>query len=290
MEIGAPAAQRDLTSLLDLERLDDATWLGPADPVDLPQLFGGQLVSQSIVAGGRSIGPDMRVHSSHTTFLRAGTAGQPVRYAVEPLSGGRQRSTCDVSAWQDDRLLARTLVSAATDAGDGGHARPAPDGGRVEDAVPLSVVAEDSGGLGPWWSQFDAVEVRIVVDAPETGTHSAAAPTLLWMRTTEPLPDDPLVHRAALAYASDLLLMSTAAAVHGVPVGHESALAAQWWGISMDHTMWFHDRVRADEWLLHEQVTPMARAGRALVQSAVSDAAGRPVCQLAQEALLRRQR
>ena len=110
------------------------------------------------------------------------------------------------------------------------------------------------------------------------------------MRAVEPLPDDRAVHRAALAYASDLMLMGSAVAVHGVPVGHESTLASTWWGISLDHTLWFQGDVRADDWLLYEHATPMAYSSRALIQAAVFDRARQPVCQVAQEAILRKAR
>ena len=162
--------QSDLTSTFDLERLDERTWLGSSDDLDLPQMFGGQLIGQSIIAGGRSIGPELRVHSSHTTFLRPGTVGQPIRYAVEELVSGRRRTACEVSAWQDDRLLCRTVVSASVDADGVAHARPAP-AARVADAVPLQVLAEADGGLGVWWHQFDCLEVR-VSPAAEVGRAS----------------------------------------------------------------------------------------------------------------------
>lgn len=289
---GPTTRQSDLASLFDLERDDEQVWLGRSDTLDLPQIFGGQLVGQSVVAAGRSAGPDVRVHSTHTTFLRPGAPDEPIRYVVEELHSGRTRSVRDVSAWQGDRVLCRTMVSASADDRAGiEHARPAPDSGPAADAVPLEVLAEADGGLGPWWHQFEAVEVRIAVREPATaGLHSAVEPTLVWMRTTEPLPGDPLAHRAAVAYASDLMLMSTAVSAHGVPVGHETTLAREFWGISLDHAVWFHDRVVADDWLLYEQVTPSAHQGRTLMQAAIFDPAGRPVAQVAQEGLIRRQR
>jgi acyl-CoA thioesterase II len=288
-----PATRRQpaLSSLFALEQVDELQWRGDGDVLDLPQLFGGQLVGQSLVAAGLSSDPGLRVHSAHTSFLRPGTPGEPIRYAVEVLHSGRSRAVRDVSAFQGDRLLCRTLVSASADDQEGiEHVRPAPAFAPPEDAVPLAVMAEDDGGLGPWWEQFDAVEIRIAPYAGLPVPHSATDPALVWMRTTQPLPDDPLVHRAAVAYASDLMLMSTAVSAHGVPVGHESTLAREFWGISLDHTIWFHDRARADEWLLFEQVSPTAHAGRALIQAAVFDAAGEAVAQVAQEGLIRRQR
>lgn len=281
-------AQRDLAALFDLQQVDDTAWLGPSDLVPLPQLFGGQLVGQSIVAAARSVGQDKDVHSVHTAFLSAGTIGAPVRYVVEEIVTGRSRATRQVDAWQEDRLVCRSLVSASADRDGIGHARPAPDTDPAEDSVPLGELAEDDGGLGEFWDGFEAIEVRVSrrggeADAP----HSAAPTTNIWMRAVEPLPADPAVHRAAVAYASDLMLMGSAVAVHGVPIGHESTLASTWWGVSLDHTLWFQGEVRGDEWLLYEHATPMAHASRALIHAAVFDRTGRPVCQVAQEAILR---
>ena len=291
-ETAQEVTQADLASLFDLEQVDEEVWNGRSDVLDLPQLFGGQLVGQSLVAAGRSAGPRLTVHPGHTSFLRPGASGQPIRYVVTELHSGRSRAVRDVSAWQEDRLLCRTLVSTSADDQAGiEHSRPAPPGAGPEDAVALVELAAEDGGLGPWWHQFDAIEIRIAQGAPEPSpARSAAPPSLVWMRTTQPLPDDPLVHRAAVAYASDLMLMSTAVAAHGVPVGHESTLAREFWGISLDHSVWFVDRVVADEWMLYEQVSPSSHAGRALIQAAVFDRAGRAVGQVAQEGLIRRQR
>jgi acyl-CoA thioesterase II len=288
----SPARQSDLTSLFDLERVDDAVWVGLSDRLHLPQLYGGQLVGQSVMAAGRSIGPEMRIHSSHTSFLRPGTPGRPIRYQVEDVTSGRRRGVRDVSAWQEDRLLCRTIVSATVEDESGiQHARSAPVVGPPAEAVPLADLAESGAGLGPWWEQFEAIEVRVDQRDPRPDApHSAVTPALLWMRTTEPLPSDPLFHRAALAYTSDLMLMATAAAAHGIPVGHESRLAESFWGISLDHTLWYQGDLAADEWLLFEQVSPMAEAGHTLIQSTVFDPSGRPVGHVSQEALLRPQR
>lgn len=294
-----PATRSQLTRLFDLEKIDDQVWVGNCEALSLPQLFGGQLVGQSIVAAGRSIETAVRegttqVHSIHTTFLRPGINGEPVEYRVEPTQRGRTRVSRQVTAMQGGHEVCRSFVSASVvdnDAPEGiEHARPAPAAGTVEDATGLLEIAAPDGGLGPWWDDFTAVEVRIAPIDDAAQPHSAAAPRNIWMRAAEPLPDDPLIHRAAVAFASDLMLMGTAAVPHGVPTGWERSLSEQWWGISLDHTMWFYNDVRGDEWLVYEHTSPMAHASRALVQAAAFDQCGRPVCQIAQETLLRRQR
>lgn len=134
---------------------------------------------------------------------------------------------------------------------------------------------------------FTAIEMRVARSTLEDATQSARAPDNVWMRSSEALPDDPLLHRAVIAYASDLLLMTTALGPHGVAMGQDNTLIRNWWAVSLDHSIWFHNTCRADEWLLFEQTTPVAHASRALVNAAVFDEAGRPACQVSQEAFIR---
>lgn len=289
-DAATPRAQHDLAALFDLQRVGPSTWLGLSDLIALPQPYGGQLVAQTIVAASRSVGAEMDVHSVHTSFLRAGTVGEPVRYEVAELSSGRTRATCQVDAWQDGTLLCRSLVSASADRDGLVHARPAPVVPAAEDSVDLRELAVADGGLGGFWDGFEAIDIRVSDAEGRAAEHSAGPPTDVWMRASRPLPDDPAMHRAAIAYASDLMLLSHAVGVHGVPVGHERTLAAHWWAVSLDHTLWFQDHVRADDWLLFEHTTPMAHASRALVHATVFDPGGRPVCQVGQEAIIRPQR
>lgn len=275
-----------LTDLFTLERTDHDVWTGRTDGLRLPQLFGGQLVGQSIVAAGASV-EGKAVHSTHTTFLRGGVPGRPVDFHVERLRDGRTISMREVSARQGDRLLCRTVVSCAIELDGLTHARPAPATPPPEQCPTLAEVAEADGGLGEFWEDFASIEVRLAPDLPGAIAHSASPANGVWMRSTERLPDDPLVQRAALAYASDLMLMSTAVTPHGHVSGHERSLANRWDAVSLDHTMWFRGETRADEWLLFEHTTPMAGSGRALIEAAVFDATGTSVCHVAQEALIR---
>ncbi|MCL8250062.1 thioesterase family protein [Aeromicrobium fastidiosum] len=275
-----------LADVFALERRDDDTWVGRTDGVRLPQLFGGQLVGQSLIAAGASVeGKD--VHSVHTTFLRGGAPGVPVTFRVERLRDGRQISTREVSAWQGERLLCRSIVSCAVPADGITHSRPAPTTPGPDECPDIRDVAAADGGLGEFWEDFAAIEVRLAPDVPGVVPHSASPANGVWMRSVEPLSDDPVVHRAALAYASDLMLMSTAVTPHGHTSGHERSLANTWNAVSLDHAMWFRGLPRADEWMLFEHTTPMAGAGRALIEAAVFDARGTSICHVAQEALVK---
>ncbi|EFQ84792.1 putative acyl-CoA thioesterase II [Aeromicrobium marinum DSM 15272] len=276
-----------LTDLFELEEHGDDVWLGHSDGVPLPQLFGGQLVGQSVMAAGLSNPPGSLVHSVHTTFLRGGRSGEPVELRVDRLRDGRLFTIREVSAWQGDRLVCRSTISSAQDIDGIAHSRPHPGALPPEDSVDLQVLAEADGGLGEFWENFSAIEIRVAPDDDPQSPHSASPARNIWMRAVETLPDDPIIHRAAIAYASDLMLMSSAVEPHGHRVGQENTLGRLWNAVSLDHTLWFAGPARADEWLLYEHTTPMAYGARALINATVFDTGGTAVGMVAQEALVR---
>jgi len=152
----------------------------------------------------------------------------------------------------------------------------------------LEFTTEADGGLGIYWEDFTFVDVLVApVDESLGADRSAAGVRNIWMRVNEDLGDSPILHRAALAYASDLMLMATAVAPHGCPTGHEQSMARRWNGVSLDHQVWFHHDVRSDDWLLFEHVSPMASGGRVLVEAAAFGPSGDQVAHIAQEAFLR---
>jgi len=105
---------------------------------------------------------------------------------------------------------------------------------------------------------------------------------VVWIRITGSLPDDPAMHRCALAYASDLTLLDTSLFPHGRNVFERDMMLA-----SLDHAMWFHRPFRADEWLLYVQDSPSARGGRGFNRGLVYDQAGALVASVTQEGVIR---
>ena len=120
------------------------------------------------------------------------------------------------------------------------HSRAVPTALPPTECVTLQELAEADGGLGEVWEEFSAIEIRVSpLDSHSPTAHSAAPPRNIWMRSAQRLSDDPLIHVAALAYASDLMLMATALTPHGYHIGQEHSLDTDWTGVSLDHTMWF---------------------------------------------------
>ena len=86
----------------------------------------------------------------------------------------------------------------------------------------------------------------------------------IWMRTTGPLPDDPAVHAAVLAYLSDMTLLDTALMAHGRSVFDRDLQVA-----SLDHALWFHRPCRADDWLLYAEDSPSASGARGFTRGQI---------------------
>jgi acyl-CoA thioesterase-2 len=103
----------------------------------------------------------------------------------------------------------------------------------------------------------------------------------LWLRARAPLPDDPALHRALLAFASDMSLLDTSLLPHGKSIFSNVQVA------SLDHAMWFHRPFRADEWLLYAQDSPSASGARGFNRGAIYKRDGTLVASVAQEGLIR---
>jgi acyl-CoA thioesterase II len=121
------------------------------------------------------------------------------------------------------------------------------------------------------WTAFD---IRRVPDTPPDNRK-------VWLRTSHPLPDDPNLHTAVLAYVSDLTLLSTTLIRHHLAPHREVQIA------SLDHAIWFHRPARPDQWLLYDQSSPSASGARGLATGRIFTQAGALVATVVQEGLLR---
>ncbi len=91
------------------------------------------------------------------------------------------------------------------------------------------------------------------------------------------------MHRAVLGYLSDLTLIDVALGAHGRTLFEPEFAVA-----SLDHALWFHRPVRADEWLLYAQDSPNTAGGRGMARGLIFDRGGRLAASVMQEGLIRR--
>ena len=280
-----PESVDELTTLLDLEEIEVGLFRARQPRTSLQRVFGGQVLGQALMAASRTVPADRTVHSLHGYFLVAGRPDLPIVYDVEPVRDGGSFSSRRVVARQGGKVMFYLSASFHTHEEGYEHADPAPEAPGPEESPRLTAVLAEMTGrpASGWQREWGAIDVRYVGDSRGGGViqdpaHPARA--RVWVRVAGELPDDPVLHQAALAYTSDLTLIGVSVVPHGVVVGYTVQAA------SLDHAMWFHRPFRADRWLLYDQVSPSASGALGLSTGRLFQD-GRLVATVAQEGLIR---
>jgi acyl-CoA thioesterase-2 len=277
-----------LLGILDLGSTDARTtediFTGASHPMPTGRIYGGQVLGQSIIAAERTM-PDGRVpHSMHGYFLRPGDAAQGLTFAVDRIHDGRSFSTRRSQAYQNGVPIFSMIASFQDENPGIEHAEPMPDG--IPDPETLLPDEELSDGIHPLSQRMLAerpVDMRHVEGPIFLGAGAERIPRqAVWMRLRAPFPDDPALHRAALAYLSDMSIQESILRAHGLSWAAPGLKVA-----SLDHAMWWHRPGRVDEWLLYVQDSPNARGGRGLAQGRMYTRDGDLVASVAQEITIR---
>ena len=276
----------DLLALLALEPIEKNIFRGQSRDIGTPQVFGGQVLGQALAAASRTV-EGRTVHSLHAYFLKRGDVQAPIIYEVDRARDGGSFTNRRVVAIQHGEQIFNMTASFQVAEPGLEHqvAMPrVPPPGELKD---LEVLAREfAGELSPRMQRFLAwdrpIHVR-PVDPRQFLLRDLRVPAKqLWMKTAEPMPADPVMHSALLAYISDYELIGTATLPHGLHATREGLQMA-----SLDHAMWFHRQVRVDEWLLFALDSPAAAGGRGLARGYVFSEDGKLVATLAQEGLMR---
>ncbi len=250
------------------------------------RIFGGLVFAQAMRAGQATV-EDRAVHSAHAYFLRPGDPKQPIDYAVERIRDGRSFTTRRIVAYQADKPIFNLSMSFQVH--EQGPTRQVdavipkePAGEEYEDGLIRAMsklgmtLDKEKVGVGP---------VQILVEEGlSMNDGSGREPELrAWFRSRGPLPDDPALHAAILAYTSDQTIV--VAAQHPMEWG---IIDADTQSASLDHAIWFHDDFRIDDWLYAVHDSPVLKRSRALGRVLFYTRDGRLVASAVQEGLMRR--
>ncbi len=252
---------------------------------DSGALFGGQVLAQSLRAAQTTI--ERPAHVLQAEFLRAGVGDVPVTYTVENTRDGRGFSTRRVVALQHGRQILHAQISFT--AGEDGPNFitampdvPAPES--LPDEATLAVLYADK--LGVTGARRLAAERTVAMRyvEPERMLLGAAGPPrqMYWMRLHKISNPDAGAQACGIAYLSDYWL----AGVFRSAVTDWQA-ASQYYVHSLNHSLFFHNAARADEWLLFESQCLWSGHGRTLALGRIFARDGTPVATVTQEALLR---
>jgi len=278
-----------LLAALDLTdtgaRTSEDIFTGPSQRQPMGRVFGGQVLAQSLTAAMRTVADDRFIHSMHGYFLRPGDSNLPITFSVDRIHDGRSFSTRRTQAYQNGLPILSLIASFQDDDGGLDHQATMPEG--IPDPESLPSAAEILAGIdnpvAKFWASERAFDMRHVPSPIYFTVEGEPTPhQAVWLKAIGPMPDDPNLHRAALAYASDYSILEPIMRAHGIAWVTPGLKAA-----SLDHAMWWHRFTRVDEWLLYVQESPNARGGRGLSLGRIYNRDGALIASVAQEGMVR---
>ena len=279
--------QRDLTELLTLEHNGQLGWRScVCDTNANGRVFGGQLLGQALwaaaqTAQGRTPG------MLQMTFLQGARPQEAIEYSVEPLQDGRRFSTRHVYGIQGTGLVfSANATFQVTQPDEGDAHRIALDAPSPEDLPTLAELARrypyDSEAVQLRFSARPVLDIRPIHPEGYFEHPAEQREVSYWVRLNEALPDEGVLHHAALAYLSDSWLNASLAPRRGM-----LELWQHYYVSNLNHTLWFHSPViNVNEWLLFVNEAVRGLSGRGLATAKIYRRDGRLVASMAQDLLI----
>ena len=284
----AAGRSEQLVKLLDVELQPDGSFLGSRQPGGRGRVFGGQVIAQGLMAAMRTVAPDRICHSLHAYFMRGGDEDHPIQFRVDQDFDGGSFTTRRVTALQDNRPILTMGASFQRYETGLEHQDAMPDVPSPEELP--DDIEQARQALSP--ERFNQImrfrltrpiEMRWV--EPHHPRRPAPPVSHVWLKLAAPVTGDANLHRAILAYASDMALLGTSTRPHAVGWEMPNFQSA-----SLDHILWIHDEVDMNDWLLYAMDSPWAARGRGFNRGRFYTRDGRLVASVAQEGLIRLRR
>jgi acyl-CoA thioesterase II len=276
-----------ITLLTVAKATDDDCFTGGIKPDGIGRVFGGQVIAQALMAAQSSVAEDRIAHSLHAYFMRPGAEGSETQYHVTRDYDGGSFSNRRVVAQQNDKTILTLSASFQRPEIGLSHQAVMPQVAMPEDLRSDAEIRAELRDRVPerfrtMFTRPRPFESRPVEPRNWLAGEKSAPIQNTWFRLAKPIGDDAAMHRAILAYATDMALLSTGTLPHGLSWMHGTVFAT-----SIDHAIWFHAPCRVDEWLLYACQSPWTGGGRSMNFGSIFTRDGRLVASTAQEGLMR---
>ncbi|XP_033741957.1 acyl-coenzyme A thioesterase 8-like [Pecten maximus] len=295
VESGENLASELIRSFLTLEKIDVNIFR--ASPINLWKpiagrfVFGGQVVGQALVAASKTVTEDHHAHSLHCYFLRGGNPNRPILYHVDRTRDGQTYSSRNIKATQEGVPIFTMQASYKTEEVDELQHQftmpsvPGPEELKDSEDFLRSQLNEDMNDNRRTLI-LKLLEEKIHVEKrpvnPEVYHHKEQGEPkrFVWVRAIGEMGNDLKLHQCVAGFISDLALLG--AAVQPAPPNYRPSFMT-----SLDHSMWFHNPFKANEWMLYEIESPQCGAGKALSLGRLWKQDGTLAVSIAQEGVVR---
>lgn len=278
---------KDLLEQLTLETIEEGIYRGQSQDLGFGNVFGGQVMGQSLSAAKETVPADRKVHSFHSYFLRPGDVKKPIVYEVEKIRDGGSITTRRIRAIQNGKPIFYMTASFQIERDGYDHQDMMPDV-----PPPEELTSELDHILAHRDELPEHIRAKFVCETPiETRPVRYLNPLneekiepvrYVWFKANGIMPDDARIHKYLLAYASDFYFLPTALQPHG-----KGLMSPNMQVVTIDHSMWFHRDFRMDDWLLYAVDSSTASGSRGLVRGRFFTRDGKMVATSVQEGLIR---
>lgn len=238
--------------------------------------FGGDILGRALLAARHSCDPARRLCSFHALFLRPGPVGEPVRIEVDRVKDGRRLSQRHARMLRGSKCICMLTASFAEASVGPSYQEPSAPDVPGADTLPSDAELARSEGMDDW--RPSEIEWRWVERGWDAAKPGESSLWRAWARPRLPLPDDPALHEAALAFLSDF-------GSHWSVVRRLGDDFAWDRFASLDQGLWVHAPVRWNDWWLVVSHSDVALDGHTFTRRQIFDPEGRLLASGSQEGL-----
>jgi acyl-CoA thioesterase-2 len=275
----------ELLAILDLNQLDDNTFIGSHPSRNPIRTFGGQMIAQSFVAGSRTVPEKLPPSAISAHFIAGGDPEKDLEFHVVRLRDERRFANRRVDVMQDGQLLTTAMMSYLSGGRGIEHSIKPPELPDPESVPPIDellrgyedVVPHFVNALRPIDWRYTNDPTWVMRDKGERLTHNR-----VWMKAEGTMPDDQVLHGAALVYASDTTVLDSIITTHGLSWGFDRIFA-----VTMNHSVWLHRPVHFDDWVLYSTSSPVAADSRGLGTGHFFDRTGQLLATVVQQGIVK---
>lgn len=275
----------DLLAILDLTPIGDDVFTGTHPRKNPVRTFGGQMMAQAFVAATRSLAHDLPPSAMSVHFIAGGDPAHDIEFHVERLRDERRFANRRVDVKQGGKLLATALLSYLSGGQGLEHNVAVPDVSGPEDLSTIDELLVGYEKVVPGFvTALRPIEWRYTNDPAWVMRKKGdrLAHNRVWLTAAGDMPDDPVLHTAAMIYSSDTTVLDSIITTHGLSWGWDRIFA-----VTINHSVWFHRQVDFADWVLYSTASPVSAQSRGLGTGHFFDRAGHVVATVVQEGIVK---
>ncbi|MBA6156918.1 acyl-CoA thioesterase II [Tenacibaculum sp. S7007] len=280
---------QELLKILTLDDIGDNNYNGVSKDIGSPNVFGGQVLAQSLNAAYRTVPKERTLHSLHSYFLEAGNLEIPITYNVQTIRDGGSFSTRRVTAHQNDKTI--FILACSFHKKEEGHEHQMPikkDIKQPEELFSWTDMLDQFGDFLPkkmkaFLSIERPIDFKPVQIANPLDMKDLPPVVDVWFKLKGDSSNLELaIKQQILTYISDYNILTACLNPNASVANFGNTQMA-----SLDHSMWFYRDFDFNDWMLFSVESPNSFGARGFACGNIYTRDGKLVASVAQEGLMR---